>query len=62
MDFLWVYSLSLGSWVFLCFYVDVFSFKSTYVFFVQSLRLCLLFGIMVLLCSFRFAYMIIRKR
>ena len=31
-------------------------------FFLQSLRLCLPFGFMVFLCSFGFAYTVIRKK
>jgi hypothetical protein len=62
MVFLWVHSFPLGSWFFLWVYVYVFSFKSTFVFFLQSLRLCLPFGFMVFLCSFGFAYTVIRKR
>jgi len=63
MVFLLVYSFPAGSGFFplglrLCF----FSFKSTFVFFLQSLRLCLPFGFMVFLCSFGFAYTAIRKR
>jgi hypothetical protein len=62
MVFVWVYSFPLGSWFFLWVYVYVFSFKSTFVSFLQSLRLCLPFGFMVFLCSFGFAYTAIRKR
>jgi len=63
MVFLLVYSFPLGSGFFLWVYVYVFfSFKSTFVFFLQSLRLCLPFGFMVFLCSFGFAYTVIRKR
>jgi hypothetical protein len=39
-----------------------FSFKSTFVFFFPSLRLCFHIGFMVLLCSFGFAYTVIRKK
>jgi len=63
MVFLLVYSFPLGSGFFLWVYMYVFFFfKSMFVFFLQSLRLCLPFGFMVFLCSFGFAYTVIRKR